>query len=288
MRNPIRSVLAVIVACLITVVSIFIVMPIALFRPFGRMVYAIEHWWAGIIVTLMGMHVTVEGLENLDSKKNYIFVCNHQSLMDIPLMMRFTPRQLRIIYKKELHWVPLFGQILVIMRFISIDRKNRDRATKSLKKAAQRIHDGINVVIFADGTRSLDGNLRPFKKGAFVLAINAQVQIVPVVISGTINVIHKLDGLTDFSFGRKVQLVFEKPIPTQGLTIEDRDKLKEQVETVMSEIYAKHRHLSLVTHPKTLARVHDFMKKRSNGGFSDVNPALSGVDSELREEEGVT
>lgn len=281
MRDPIRSVAAVVVACVVTVIAILVIMPIAVFQPFGRLAYAIEHVWAGTIVKLMGMNVEVHGLENLDPSKNYIFVCNHQSMMDIPLMMRFTPRQLRIIYKKELHWVPLFGQILVITRFISIDRRNRERAAMSLKKAAQRIHDGINVVIFADGTRSLDGNLRPFKKGAFVLAINAQVEIVPVVISGTINVIHKLDGWTDLSFGRTVKLVFEKPVSTQGLTINDRDALKAKVENVIVATYALHRRLSSVDHPKTLARVRNFMKKQSNGEYSGSKP-------ELREEERIT
>lgn len=281
MRNPVRSIVAVAAACVVTVIAIFVIMPIALVRPFGRLAYAIEHVWAGTMVKLMGMKVEVDGIENLDPSKNYIFVCNHQSMMDIPLMMRFTPRQLRIIYKKELHWVPLFGQILVITRFISIDRRNRERAAMSLKKAAQRIHDGINVVIFADGTRSLDGNLRPFKKGAFVLAINAQVEIVPVVISGTINVIHKLDGWTDFSFGRKVKLVFEKPVSTQGFTIDDRDILKANVEKVMVATYAQYRNLSSVDHPKTLARVRNFMKKQSNSEYSRIK-------SKLREEERIS
>ncbi|HNL25806.1 MAG TPA: lysophospholipid acyltransferase family protein, partial [bacterium] len=164
-------------------------------------------------------------------------------------------KQLRMIHKKELLWVPFFGFILWLLDFIAIDRGNRQRAAESLHRAAKKIHDGTNIVIYADGTRSIDGELRPFKKGAFILAIDAQVDVVPVTISGTINVIHKFEGVFDIRFGQTVELVFSPPISTDGMMPEAKDDLKDQVQNIIAAEYSKIKHLSAITNPAILSRL---------------------------------
>ncbi len=250
-----RSICTVFLAWAITAILIVVLLPAGLFAPFGRYSYFIEHLWAGVICRMMRMRVEVSGLENLEPSHNYIFVCNHQSLMDIPVMMRYTPRQLRFIYKKELNWIPLFGQILVMLKYIAIDRGNRERAARSLEQAAKRIHDGVNVMIFADGTRSLDGKLRPLKRGAFILAIASQVEIVPVAISGTINIVHKFEGLTDLKFGMPVHVAFGKPVRTSSLGPGERDGLKGRVESEIASLFADHQDLSVLRDAELLRKI---------------------------------
>ncbi len=188
---------------------------------------------------MTGAKIHVSGLEHIQPGRPYIFVSNHQSLFDIPLMMGYIPRQIRMIHKKELLWAPFLGFTLLVMRFISIDRGNREKAIVSLQRAADKIRKGVNIVIFAEGTRSLDGEIAPLKKGAFLLAINSQVDIIPVTISGTINIMHKYSGYSNVGFKKPVHMIIDEPISTTGITAEDRDALKNRVEQVILSNFEK-------------------------------------------------
>jgi len=239
-----------------------LVIPIAIVAPLGRIMYTIEHFWAGTILKMAGVRVNVSGLEHIRKDKTYIFISNHQSLFDIPLMLHHTPKQLRMIYKKELGWIPLMGFILWKLKFIAIDRGNHERAVSSLRKAAKRIHDGVNVVIYADGTRSVDGELRPFKKGAFVLAIDAQVDILPVTISGTINVMHKYK-MFDVNFDRDVSIVFNSPVSTENISLEQKDALKDRVASEIAASFEKIKYLSRIDDETLLQLIRE---KQNRGG----------------------
>lgn len=264
----ILSLLYVVFGILLTLLLILIAIPIAIISPLGRTMAWIERFWSRALIRLSGMRVTARGMEHIKNEKTYIFICNHQSALDIPLMMFFAPKQLRMIFKKELLYIPLFGLILWLLKFIPIDRANREKAVLSLKKAAKRIHDGINIVIYADGTRSLDGELKPFKKGAFMLAIEAQVEIIPVTISGTINVMHKLGSVFDVKFGKEVHIIFDPPISTSEYSIERKDELKELVNSKIASNYESVKIYSKITDKYILDKVSQYEQKRRPAGAS--------------------
>lgn len=254
-RSSIRSFLFVGSGLILTFVLILIAIPFAMIAPMGSAMAWIERFWSSMLVKMSKMRVSARGMEHIRHDKTYIFICNHQSAMDIPLMMCYAPKQLRMIFKKELLYIPLFGFILWLLKFIPIDRGNREKAITSLKKAARRIHDGINIVIYADGTRSLDGELKPFKKGAFLLAIESQVDIIPVTISGTINVMHKFGGIFDVKFGQEVHIIFDAPISTAAYTVSQKDELKELINAQIGSNYAKLKHLSKISDESILKKL---------------------------------
>lgn len=261
-HSKIRSFLFVAFGLILTFILVLIAIPIAILAPMGRMMSLIERFWSSVLVRLTKMNVVTRGIENIKEDKSYIFICNHQSAMDIPLMMCHTPKQLRMIFKKELLYIPFFGFVLWLLKFIPIDRGNREKAVASLKKAAKRIHDGINIVIYADGTRSLDGELKPFKKGAFLLAIEAQVDIIPVTISGTINVMHKLGGIFDVKFGQEVHIIFDPAISTSSYALEQKDHLRELVNSKIASNYEVIKNLSKISDKKLIDKVSKFEQKR--------------------------
>lgn len=160
------------------------------FDPHGKRVYRISQLWTWFILRLGGISLKVRGLENIETGQQYIFMVNHQSNIDIPVLIQSLPEfQLRWIAKKELLWVPLFGWAMWASKHITVDRANPSAALKSLERAKERIAAGISIVVFPEGTRSRDGRLLRFKKGGFLLAVQTRTQIVPVTINGSANVL---------------------------------------------------------------------------------------------------
>jgi 1-acyl-sn-glycerol-3-phosphate acyltransferase len=141
--------------------------------------------WSRNIVEHAGIHLDVVGRENLRHSETYVVMSNHQSLYDIPVLFQVVGPNVRMITKKELFRVPIFGKALELGGFISIDRSNRNAAIRSLEKARALLASGTHVWIAPEGTRSPSGQLLPFKKGAFYLAMEAQLPILPVTLSGT-------------------------------------------------------------------------------------------------------
>lgn len=172
---------------------VFLTVPLALltvlfglFDPNGKHVYRISQFWAWSVLRAGGVALRVEGLERLDPNRQYVFMVNHQSNVDIPVLVRSFPMfQLRWVAKRELLWVPFFGWAMWASKHIAVDRSKPSDALKSLQRAKARIAAGISVVIFPEGTRSRDGKLLPFKKGGFLLAAQSGAAIVPVTINGS-------------------------------------------------------------------------------------------------------
>jgi 1-acyl-sn-glycerol-3-phosphate acyltransferase len=182
--------------------------------------------WVGWIFASCGIRVEAEGLEHVDRTRPQIFMCNHQSVVDIGALIAVLPVSWRFVAKRELLWIPLFGWALGLSRHVIVDRLHRQKAVASLKRAAERIREGVNVIIFPEGTRSPSGELGPFKSGGFHLAIEAQVPIVPVTVSGSRHITPKRSLRVESG---RVKVVFGEPIPTKGLSVEDRQALKEAV-----------------------------------------------------------
>lgn len=144
-----------------------------------------RHAWAPPL--LWATFADYERLEgaSLDPNRTYIFVMNHQSMLDIPVAFAFIPVNIRFVFKKILYFVPFLGWFIWRTKMIAVDRSKPSQAYGSLTKASQRIRDGVSIIAYPEGTRSTDGTIRKFKRGIFILAQAAQVPVVPVALEGT-------------------------------------------------------------------------------------------------------
>lgn len=178
-----------------------------------------------------GVEVEVHGLQALDPAQPYVFVANHQSNMDPPLLFVYLRRDIAFLAKKELYYLPIFYPALKWIECARIDRSNREAAIASLKKAAQYIRGGRSYIAFPEGTRSADGRMRPFKKGAFHLAMEAGVPVVPVTILGT----HRLMPKTPISArAGKVSIAVHPPVVSSAFTAESIDDFVAGVEQAVA------------------------------------------------------
>lgn len=134
---------------------------------------------------LVGVRINVSGRENFDPAKTYIFMFNHVSNLDPPVLIPLVPRRSSVLLKKELMRIPILSRAMRMASFVPVDRSNRDAAIASVGRAIKVLSDGLNISIFPEGTRSRDGKLLPFKKGPFHLAMESGVDVIPVSISGT-------------------------------------------------------------------------------------------------------
>lgn len=147
--------------------------------------YRIGMWGAYTGVRIAGVRVRTIGLEKVDPTRTYIFMVNHASNIDPPLLLPLIPRRTSVMAKKELFDIPLLGKTMRLGSLVPVDRRNRDAGIAAVRAAAEVIRQGINMTIFIEGGRSFDGKLLPFKKGPFYLAQECAVPVLPVTISGT-------------------------------------------------------------------------------------------------------
>lgn len=169
-----------------------------------------------------GVKVTVEGAEHIPKDQPVVFVSNHQSWFDIISLAANLPGYPRFVYKKEMAKIPILGEALKRAGHILIDRQNRQKAFEAYEEAARVIREGMSAVVFPEGTRSRTGELLPFKKGPFVLAIASQVPLVPVFCAGTFGIMPKGSMRVR---PHPVTLRLGEPIETKGLTYDDREDL---------------------------------------------------------------
>lgn len=176
---------------LVFFVSALALIDLRWFRKSKTKAQVFPRYWGRILCRLADVEVRVEGCENIDPQQTYIFAGNHCSQYDIFAFQGYFPHDFRWIAKKELFRIPLFGQAMHRVGYISIDRSHGRQALKSLDEAAKQIAAGCSVLIFPEGTRSADGVLQEFKAGAVLLAIKAGVPIVPIGFNGSYEVLPK-------------------------------------------------------------------------------------------------
>ncbi len=182
---------------------------------------------------LSGMTVDVRGLERLDPKQPYVFISNHRSYLDTATLFCYVERRIGLLSKKEVLKVPILGYGMGYVNVMAIDRSNRERAIETVRAATQRIHSGVSFGVFAEGTRAKPGEFLPFKKGAFYMAIEAGVPVVPVAIKNTDELMGKGTGVARAG---KIEMVLMEPIPTTGLsTDEDVQNLVARVHQLVAD-----------------------------------------------------
>ena len=185
---------------------------------------------------LSGVKVVVRGLEHLDPKQTYVFVSNHRSYLDTAALFYHTGRRIGILAKKELLKVPILGTGMGYVNIMAIDRSNRTRALETVQAALMRVRAGVSFGVFAEGTRARPGEFLPFKKGAFYMARDAGVPIVPVAMKNTDVLMGKGTGE---AMPGTMEMVLLPPVPTEGVaTDEDVRQLIDRVhEMIGAELY---------------------------------------------------
>jgi 1-acyl-sn-glycerol-3-phosphate acyltransferase len=171
--------------------------------------------WSRRLLEQAGVDWTSSGQEHLRAGQPYVLMSNHQSHYDIPLMFQTFPGTLRMVAKTELFKVPIWGHAMEASGFIEVDRGNRERAIQHLRKAHERLASGISVWIAPEGTRSRTGELQPFKKGGFVLAMETQTPVVPVGIIGSRNILPARGAVV--RTGARVHVTYGAPINAPGM-----------------------------------------------------------------------
>ncbi len=215
----------------LAIVALLTTIPVATATIFIAIVRSTSPWidrlirlWARALVAAAGIDLHTENMETIDPKQRYVLVCNHYSYLDIPCILTAVPQPIRFMAKASLFKVPLFGWAINRAGFIPIDRKNRRTAVKSFDLAAERIRKGNTIVIFPEEGRSRHREMRPFQRGAFLLAMKSGQAIVPMAIN-TYDIYPA--GAWRVKPGR-VTLKVGTPIATEGVSVRDKERLSEQ------------------------------------------------------------
>lgn len=206
-------------------------------RPRTRWVTPIMRLWARVFLFVTATRTKVEGLEHIDPDASYVFTGNHTSNIDIPLMIAYLPVSVRFLAKKELFSVPILSGAMRGVHMVRTDRVAGTSAHREINRQVDRVvEEGLSLVIYPEGTRSRDARLKPFKKGAFRIAIDNGLPVVPVTTFGAERVWRPGWWLI---FGGKVRMVIHEPIPTDAMGPDDIDVLRDQVRNIVTETYAR-------------------------------------------------
>jgi 1-acyl-sn-glycerol-3-phosphate acyltransferase len=217
-----------------TLVMGLIALPGGIFDLEGRRLHWFSYAWSWLIMKSIFSSVKVTGLDKTDTSKPHVYAVNHASALDIPVLYVNLPFQFRIAFKKELLAYPIVGWQLKRSGQICLDQQNPTRSVGSIRTALKGLKAGMPLVIFPEGGRTDDGYIKPFLPGAFFLAIKAQVDIVPVALVGT----YELLPMDTYHIKcRPLEMRVGEPIPTTGLTIRDLEMVSTRVQKALEDLY---------------------------------------------------
>ena len=215
-----------------TVVLFFPIVAAALLSRTGSLAFNLTRVWALIILTVTNTRIRVTGKENIKTGQSYIIIANHQSHFDILALVCGLGLQYRWVIKQELRRIPLFGYALHASRNIFIDRSDHGSAIRSINEGMNRLPEGAGVLFFAEGTRSPDGRIQPFKKGGFIIALERRLPVLPVTINGSRKALPKSSV---FFTSTEIEVVISQPIETSGYTAENIEQLMERTRNTIVE-----------------------------------------------------
>ncbi|PYX01177.1 MAG: 1-acyl-sn-glycerol-3-phosphate acyltransferase [Acidobacteria bacterium] len=220
---------------LYTLVLGIISIPVSLMgRQKEGVLHNFARFWSHLIMSTIQSPLTVKGLEHVDTSKPHVYAVNHASAMDIPILYVGFPFQFRIVFKKELLSYPIVGWHLKRSGQVCIDQQRPTNSIGSIRSALKSLKAGMPLVIFPEGGRTPDGDIKPFLPGAFFLAIKAQVDIVPVALIGS----YELLPMDTYHIKcRPLEIRIGKPISTAGLTMSEMDRLSYNVQRAVEDLY---------------------------------------------------
>ncbi|MEA2014376.1 MAG: lysophospholipid acyltransferase family protein [Thermodesulfobacteriota bacterium] len=224
-----RPVLGVLIL-LNTAVASTIAMLAAYVDPEGGGVDSVSTLWARVNLALSGVPISISGEEFIEQDQPYIVMANHQSHYDVFALIGYLPLSLKWVMKMELREIPIFGIACEKTGHIYVDRGNPEKAKKSLKTAGEKIRAGSSVVFFPEGTRSPDGRLQRFKKGGFVMALEAKVPILPITVVGGRRILPR-NSLRILPGNMKI--IIHKPVPVDKYTYETKEELMERTKEII-------------------------------------------------------
>jgi 1-acyl-sn-glycerol-3-phosphate acyltransferase len=217
-----------------TLVLGILALPGGLFDRSGRRLHWFSRTWSWLIMRTILSPVKVTGLDKIDTSKPHVYAVNHASAMDIPVLYVYLPFQFRIVFKKELLAYPVVGWQLKRSGQVCIDQQKPTNSIAAIRSAVKSLKAGMPLVIYPEGGRTPDGEIKPFLPGAFFLAIKAQVDIVPVALIGTFEL---LPMNTYHIKCRPLEMRVGEPISTTGLTMRDLEVVTEKVRKAMEQLY---------------------------------------------------
>jgi 1-acyl-sn-glycerol-3-phosphate acyltransferase len=220
-----------------TVVLGLAALPIGVFDRGGRLLHWFSRAWSWLIMKTVASPVEVSGIEKIDTSKPRVYAANHASAMDIPVLYVNLPFQFRIVFKKELLSYPVVGWHLKRSGQVCIDQQKPTKSIASIRSAVKSLQAGMPLVIFPEGGRTPDGEIKPFLPGTFFLAIKAQVDIVPVALVGT----YELLPMDTYHIKpRPLEMRVGEPISTAGLKLRDMETLSAKVKKALEDLYYDH------------------------------------------------
>jgi 1-acyl-sn-glycerol-3-phosphate acyltransferase len=228
-----RSLLTYLTVSLYVAITAPLGMFLALAFGWKDILYVFGRWGVRLALLTTGIRYRVAGREHVPPGRAVVFCSNHQSNVDPPVHFHALHRRLHIFYKDELNRLPLLGRAFQVGGFVPVDRKNRERAMAAIEQGAASLRAGNSFLIFPEGTRSRTGEMLPFKKGGFVMAIKAQAPIVPVAVQGG------RDAMRRGSFIIRpvtVSIRIGHPVETAGRRVEDRDRIVQEVRDAIAAL----------------------------------------------------
>jgi 1-acyl-sn-glycerol-3-phosphate acyltransferase len=219
---------------LYTLVLGVLALPGGLFDRGGRRLHWFSRTWSWLIMKTILSPVKVTGLDRIDTSKPHVYAVNHASAMDIPVLYVYLPFQFRIVFKKELLAYPVVGWQLKRSGQVCIDQQKPTNSIAAIRSAVKSLKAGTPLVIYPEGGRTPDGEIKPFLPGAFFLAIKAQVDIVPVALVGT----YELLPMNTYHIKcRPLEMRVGEPISTVGMTMRDLEAVSARVKKAMEDLY---------------------------------------------------
>jgi 1-acyl-sn-glycerol-3-phosphate acyltransferase len=219
---------------LYTLVMGVLALPGGLFDRSGRRLHWFSRAWSWLIMKTILSPVKVTGLDKIDTSKPHVYAVNHASALDIPVLYVYLPFQFRIVFKKELLSYPIVGWQLKRSGQVCIDQQKPTNSIAAIRSAVKSLKAGMPLVIYPEGGRTPDGEIKPFLPGAFFLAIKAQVDIVPVALVGT----YELLPMNTYHIKcRPLEMRVGEPISTAGLTMRDMEVVSAKVKKAMEDLY---------------------------------------------------